>query len=127
MLTMLVKTTSGYRDGGNAKDTLVSSDPREIVKFFKGNCQTAGFTVQYAGNAETGEVVELFKKGRLAQKDVKPLIAEGFTVWTFSWCWAPDTFEWYGENRVTVSRKIDCSPKATTRTAMAYGRALGVF
>jgi len=127
MLTMLVKTTEGYRDGGNARDTLFSMNAKDVVAHFKGNCLTGGFSVQYAGNPETGEVVELFRKGRICQRDVKGLIADGFKVWTYSWCWAPDTFEWADGRRVTVERKIDCSPKDTTRTAMAYGRALGVF
>lgn len=123
--TMLIRTTSGLRDG-ECQDELSSTDPREVVAFLKGNRTLMGFSTQYAINPETLEIVEVFKKGKLAQRDVKPLIEQGFSAWEFSWAWAPDTFRIGGEI-VKVSRTIDITPRKTTQAAAAFGRALGVL
>jgi hypothetical protein len=123
--TMLIRTTSGLREAG-CQDEIFSEAPRAIAEFFKGNRLCAGFSTQYAVNPRTREVVEIFKKGKLAQRDIKPLLAEGFTVWSFSWAWAPDTFRIEGET-VKVSRTIDVTPRATSKAAAAYGRALGIL
>lgn len=129
---MLIQTTDGpvEHDGkhfspGGSGDSFVSSDPKEVAAFFKRQCLTGGFSVQYAVNRETREVVHILKKGKLAQRDVKPLIAEGFDEWTFSWCWAPDHFRFPDGEIVKVARKIDASPVATTREAYRWGKALG--
>ena len=129
---MLVATSDGpikFEDksfsAGGSGDSFVSTDPAAVRDFLKGNCLTGGFSVQFAVNNATREVVELFKKGRVSMRDVKPLIAKGFDEWTFSWAWAPSFFRFSDGSIVAVSEKIDLSPRATTREAFRWRHALG--
>lgn len=75
------------------QNSLVSRDPKEIAKFFQGNCKTAGFTTQFAIDQSTKRVANIFKKGKLCQKDIKPLLDQGYTEWSYSWAWSPKTFK----------------------------------
>jgi hypothetical protein len=131
---MLIQTSDGpirfagkTFSPGKSSDSLISSDARDVRDFFAGNCLTGGFSLQFAINRESREVVELFKKGRIAQRDVKELIARGFTEWSFSWAWAPGHFLFPDGTIVTVAEKIDLSPKETTVDALRFGVALGTI
>lgn len=84
---------------------LASSDPAEVVAFLKRAGTTGGFSITYAVNPTTGDVVEVFKRGKPVQRDVKPLIANGFTEWHFSWCWCCK--EWVVNGKPTTVRVLD--------------------
>lgn len=113
-----------YAPGGSS-DTLVSSDPKLIAAFLKDQCLTMGFTVQFAINPETREVIKLLKQGKIAQRDVRELVEAGFTEWTFSWCWAPEHFRFPDGSIERVSGEIDLTPTKTLREAIRWGKATG--
>ena len=101
---------------------LESSDPREVVAFVKKAGKTAGFQIVYGVSPAKGEVVELFTEGYLNQGDLKPWLAAGFTEWHFSWAWASEKWEVYGQ--AVQARK---SSKIRGVTLAAWGRALGII
>lgn len=73
-------------------ENLVSTNPKEIVKFLKRNRTVMGFTLQYGFHRTKRVVVEIHKKGRLVQRDIKSLLAQGFDEWQFNWAWAGHSF-----------------------------------
>lgn len=106
MLTSHLDNDGNIVERARNCDFLSSSNPKEVADFFKKNCTTGGFTVQYARNPQTNEIMEIFKKGRLIQRDIKPVLAAGFTEFAFSWAWAPKFFEVDGQ-KVQVTKKLD--------------------
>jgi hypothetical protein len=107
------------------QNSLVSTDVKEIVSFFKEMCMTMGFFIGFAINPEKKEVAHIVRKGRLCQRDVKRLLSDGYSEWSYSWAWAPKTFKFPEGDIVTVSVEYDLSPAATTREAIRWGRAIG--
>jgi len=101
--------------GGNSLS--FSIDPKEIRDFAATDFATMGMRFMYAVNHETREVVRLAKTGnKFAQRDVKPLIAKGFTEWSLPYM-APKNWRFTDGEIVQISGDIDCSPVATTRKA----------
>ena len=93
---------------------------KEAVAHAAKSGTTAGFSINYAVNPATLEVVEVFKSGKPCQRDVKPLIAAGFTVWAYSWAFAPKTL-WIDGQECPV-QKLDL----TTHNDIApWARAFG--
>jgi polyhydroxyalkanoate synthesis regulator phasin len=94
--TMLIKVANQQNeivDKEVKTKVLTSTNTKEVVEFLKSNCTTAGFSVQYAVNPQTKKAIEIFKKGKLTQKEVKPLIEEGFIEFHYSWAWASKRFK----------------------------------
>lgn len=116
---MLVQTTESLRDA-NAR-TFISTSPKEVATFFKGNMATGGFTLNYAINPNTLSVVKIFKKGKIVQKDVKPLIEQGYDHWLYSWCFAGENFE-IGGKIVPLDKVIDLT---TLKDVAPWARAFG--
>lgn len=102
-MELMVKTTEGLRP--SALQVAVCSTAKEIVEHCKRNCCTFGFSVQYAVNPDTNQAIEVVKKGRLIQRDVKALIASGFTVWGYSWAFATKTIRF--NNNILTAQTID--------------------
>lgn len=113
-----------YAPGG-ASDSLVSTDPRVIAAFLQAQCLTMGFTTQFAINPRTREIVKLFKKGKVAQRDVRELARAGFSEWSFSWTWSPEYFRFPDGRIERVSGEIDLTPTKTLREAIRWGKAMG--
>ena len=121
-----------YSHGGSEAGTaslslchnIHSSDATAIVAHSKGQFRTMGFCFLYAVKGD--EVVSLMKRGHFAQRDVKGLIAEGFTEFFYSDCYTCKTYMLPSGAIVTLRRSIDCSPVATTTEALRFGRTLGV-
>lgn len=65
-----------------------SNNLKEVTDHLKGNSTTAGFTINYCVSPEKNLVVELFKKGRVCQKDLKELVELGFSEFHYSWAFA---------------------------------------
>lgn len=101
--------------------TFESTDLKAIVAFLKGNCTTGGFSIQFAVRASDRTVVEVMKKGKLCQGDIKALVADGYTEWLFSWCWSPKHFMVQGQV-VPLTRVVDL---VKTRDILPYARAFG--
>jgi hypothetical protein len=104
MTSMKIQTREGFKVVRT--HNLVSTNAKEVVAFLKKSGLTGGFSVNFAVNPETREVVEVFKKGHPAQRDIKPLIEQGFTEFLFSWAFSGKTFEVDGVE-VLLSRTID--------------------
>jgi hypothetical protein len=103
--------------GGNS---LVSTDPKAIKEFAALDFATMGMRFMYAVNHETRQVVRLVKTGnKFAQRDVKPLIAKGFTEWSLPYM-APKHWRFTDGEIVKLSGEVDCSPVETTRKALAF-------
>lgn len=102
-------------------DALVSTDPKEIVRFLKGNTTTAGFSIQFAVNPTTKQVVEIFKKGKLIQRDVKPLIDAGFNEFHFSWAFAGKNWK-LDDGTVVQAKTLDL---VKMKDVLPYAALLG--
>lgn len=88
--TMLIQTTAGMHDART--HNLESSDPKAVVEFLKKGGLTAGFSISFAVNKATGQVVRIMKGGHLCQRDIKPLLEKGFTEFLFSWAFSGKNF-----------------------------------
>lgn len=73
--------------------SIKSSNLKEVTDHMKGNCSTAGFTINYCVHPEKNLVVEVFKKGRLCQRDLKELVELGFNEFHYSWAFASKNWE----------------------------------
>ena len=102
---MMVQTTEGFN--ASKCQSVESNDPKVVANFLKGNCLTAGFSIQFAVNPATRTIVEIIKNGKLVQRDLKPLIEAGFTVFMYSWAWAPKHFQFEDGQMVEVSKTVD--------------------
>lgn len=107
---MLVETTEGLRP--TRTHCLDTQDPKAAVAFLKKAGLTVGCCVAFAANPETKEVVEVIKKGYFNQKDVKPLLAAGFTELMYSWAFAGKNFRFDSGETVKVSRTVDLLKEA---------------
>lgn len=121
----MVRTLSDGNGGILTKlgDTFacISSDPAEVVAFLARGGTTGGFSISYAVNPATGEVVELFKKGKPVQRDVKPLLAAGYTEWHFDWAFAGKNWKVNGAD-ATSFRVLDFTKwKDIAPWARAFG------
>lgn len=106
------------------RHSLTSRDPKEIVAFLAKDFSTAGMRFAYVVNHDTREVVEIVKTGnKFAQRDVKPLLAAGFTEFVTP-NMAPKNYRLPDGEIIQVSRSIDCSPSKTLRNAMSYAGIL---
>lgn len=121
-----------YSHGGDEAGTaslsvchnIHSTDAAAIVAHSKGQFRTMGFCFLYAVRGD--EVVSLMKQGHFAQRDVKVLIAEGFTEFFYSNSFTCKTYMLPSGKIVKLSRSVDCSPATTMKTALRFGRALGL-
>jgi len=118
------------RDGrwwhpAKCQDSLSSVDHKEIVAFLRGMCLTMGMTVVYAINPETREVAHVWRKGRICGRDVKRLLALGYSEWSYSWAWGPDYFQFPDGEIVKLTDDIDLSPVETTLEALRWAPAMG--
>jgi hypothetical protein len=106
-------------------DVVVGGDPvAAVVAFAKRQFRTMGFCFLYA--VKGSSVVQLMKQGHFAQRDVKILIAEGYTEFFYSSAFACKLFMLPSGEIVELEKSIDCSPKATTTAALRFGRAMGL-
>lgn len=87
-----------------------SSGGRDAAAFLKGNVLTMGFSLSYGVHADTGDVVELFAKGRPGVRVLAKLVALGFTEWHYSWAFASKT--WTVDGRPASFRKLDVTTLA---------------
>lgn len=101
---------------------LESVNPKEIVAHLRKGGTTAGFSISFAVNHATGEVIEVFKKGHVNQKDVKPLIEAGFSEWFFSWAFATKNFLLADGRQVKLGRKLDL---VKTEDILVWAKAFG--
>lgn len=120
MTTMLIQTTEGFRD--TRTHNVVTDDVKVATKHLQKNGTTAGFTVQFAVNPTTGEVIEVFKAGKVCQRDVKPLIAAGFREFFYSWAFAGKTFRLDDGREVKLSRTLDLTK---IKDILPWARAFG--
>jgi hypothetical protein len=107
---MIIKVTNQQNeivDKEVKTKVLTSTDIKEIVEFLRGNCTTAGFSVQYAVNPQTKKVIEIFKKGKPAQKDIKPLVEMGFVEFHYSWTWASKRFKIADSGEIVEAELLD--------------------
>ncbi len=120
-----------YSHGGDEAGTaslsvchnIHSTDAGAVVEFSKKQFRTGGFCWLYA--VKGNEVVSMMKQGHFAQRDIKGMVAEGFTEFFYSNSFTCKIYMLPSGKIVKLSRSIDCSPAATTKTAMRFGRALG--
>ena len=96
------------------KNVCCANSIKELSDFFKGNCTTAGYSINYLTNGT--EIIEVVKKGRLVQRDLKELFLQGFTNGFFSWAWAPKRFLINGQ-MLEVSKTIN---GVTIKDAISY-------
>lgn len=96
----------------------------KTVIFAKSQFSTMGFCFLYAVKGKS--VVGLMKRGRFAQRDVKMLIAEGYTEFFYSNTFTCKLFMLPSGEIVELEKSVDCSPKATTTAALRFGRAMGL-
>ena len=104
-IKMIIRTSDGeryYDPKVTQANTL-----KELADFFKRNCTTGGYSINYLTNGQ--EVIELVKKGKIIQRDIKELFEQGYTTGFFSWAWAPKNFEING-TRVSISKVINNIP-----------------
>lgn len=94
----------------------------EVVAHCKRNSATMGFTVQFAVNPERGEVIEVIRKGKLVQRDVKALVEAGFSEWLYSWAFAGKTFRLPDGREVPITHKLDL---IKTAEVLPWARAFG--
>jgi hypothetical protein len=107
--------------GGNS---LVSTNAKAIKEFAARDFATMGMRFMYAVNHESRKVVQLVKTGnKFAQRDVKPLLAEGFTEWALPYM-APKHWRFPDGEIVKLAGTVDCSPVETTRKALAFSGIL---
>lgn len=116
---MLVSTTEGFRAART--HVLVSTDVAAIQAHAKKGGTTMGFSVTYAVNPTSKEVVKLMKHGDLCQRDIKPYAEQGFSEWHFSWAFSADTWEFEDGTRVNA-RSHDLIPR---KAVAPWARALG--
>lgn len=102
--------------------TIHSADTAAIVAHAKRRFSTMGFCF-YA--VKGSSVVQLMKQGRFAQRDIKALVADGYTEFCYSSAFACKLFMLADSSIVEIERKIDCSPRETTVAALRLGRAMG--
>ena len=91
---MLVRTTEGLRP--HDLYMAICDTPKQAVEHCRHNHTTMGFTIQYALNPSTRQCVEIVKEGKLCQRDIKQLMADGFTVFAYSGCFAAKQFQFDG-------------------------------
>lgn len=117
---MLIQTTEGFRDCRT--HNIVTDDVKVATKHLQGNCTTAGFTDQFAVNPTTGEVISIFKAGRVCQRDIKPLIEAGFREFFYSWAFSGKTFRLSDGREVKLSRTLDLTK---VEDILPWARAFG--
>jgi len=110
-----VMLTSGRVAGCN--ENLISADPKAIAAFLKRNRTTGGFTIQYAFHRTKHVVVEIFKKGKVVQRDIAALIAEGFDEWQWNWAWAGESFQFADGTLVTKGKTREEKAQKAALTA----------
>jgi hypothetical protein len=99
-MTKMLYNTSDKGLKPTRTHNFISTDPKEVVLHLKKGGLTLGYSCCFAVNHTTGQVVEMFKKGPIYQKDVKPLIEKGFTEWLFSYAFYCSIFELPSGRRV---------------------------
>jgi hypothetical protein len=104
---------------------LVSTDIRALVAHLGAgkNCKTMGFSIQFAANHQTGEVIEIVKSGYLCQRDIRPLVEAGFTEWFYSWAFSGKEFVLPDGRQVALRGVVDLMK---TADVIAWWRALGM-
>jgi hypothetical protein len=117
---MLTTTTAGFYECRT--QNLTSSDPAAVAAHMQRNSLTMGFSVQFAVNRSTGEVVQIIKKGKLCRRDVAPLIAQGFDEWLYSWAFSGKRFRLDDGREVKLARVIDLMTRADVAP---WARAMG--
>jgi hypothetical protein len=83
---MLIQTTEGFREART--HSIQSVSLKDIVAHVRKGGLTAGFSITHAVNPDTQSVVCVMKKGHLAQRDLKTLVANGYREWHYSWAWS---------------------------------------
>lgn len=111
MTTQMLIQTSDKGLRACSTRNIESSDPKAVVDHLKKGGLTGGISISFAVNKATGEVVEILKKGYICQRDIKPLVAGGFSEWFYSWAFAGKTFQLDDGSQVTLSRTIDLVPQ----------------
>ena len=119
-MTQMLILTSDRGLVATRTHNLVSSDAKEICDFLKNSGLTAGFSIQYAVHRD-GRVVEVIKKGKLCQRDLKPLIEAGFGEWIFSWAFAGKKFR-LDDGRVVEREELDL---VKVKDVLPWARAFG--
>lgn len=88
-LKMILTNTEGESVRDFSK-SLNANSIKELAEFLKQNSTTAGYSIQYL--TDGNKVIQLVKKGKVCQKDLKTLWEKGFKTACFSWAWAPKKF-----------------------------------
>lgn len=117
--TMLVSTTEGFRDART--HVLVSESAKDIVAHTRKGGLTAGFSISFAVHPTTFLVVEVMKSGHLNQKDIKPLLAAGFTEWHYSWAFSGSKFRTEDGTIVDVIKIEKLDPDHLAQWLRAFG------
>ena len=102
-----------------------STNPAAIVEHARKQFSTMGFRWLYA--VKGSSVIALMKRGSFAQRDVKQLVADGYTEFFYNLSFACKTFMLPSGEIVELSQSVDCSPAKTTSAALSLGRAMGVL
>lgn len=121
--TMLLPPARGEtREYECRTQNLTSADVRAVTAHLQRNGLTMGFSVQFAVHPGKGEVVEVMKKGKLVQRDVRPLVEAGFTEWLYSWAFSGKRFRLSDGREVGIARKLDL---IKTVDLLPWARAFG--
>jgi hypothetical protein len=95
---------------------IFSGDAKLIVSFIKKwGMLTHGYQIVYAVRGY--EVVELMKRGYIAQKDLKPLLEMGFMEFFISNTFATKLFLHSDGKQTELVKSLEANPKAITAHA----------
>lgn len=117
--TMLVHTTEGLRDARTR--VLVSESAKDVIAHARKGGLTAGFSISFEVHPTKNLVVQIMKSGHLTQKDIKPLLAEGFTEWHYSWAFSGSKFRTEDGTIVDVIKVEKLDPLHLSQWLRAFG------